>query len=276
MPEYKDVSVTAFIVNESRARLEELSGDIYAKLWVTEETKKLWEELAREVYLYDHVNLSLRNRFYLDRVQGFVDSHPAGVFINMAAGFTSYPYLLDVPCRCIETDYSHIMAFKEKKIRLWQEKGVLPERAVEFYPLDMESPEGLKQFEKDFASWCADRPAVVIMEGLTYYLSAKTLDRLFSFYTKYLIKGSLIVLDLWGPDSDEYPVIQKVKKYLSKISGGPAKDFTYIDMDCVRGIEGFSVVEHTDIAALERKYAESRVLQDKSSRFPTEFAVLER
>lgn|GEM_PF-5252022 len=45
MREYKDISITAFIVNESRRRLESLSGDIYAKLWVTEETKELWEEL---------------------------------------------------------------------------------------------------------------------------------------------------------------------------------------------------------------------------------------
>ncbi len=276
MTEYQDVSITAFIVNESRARLESLSGDVYAKLWVTDETKRLWEELAREVYPYDHINLSLRNRFYLERISEFVGQHDESVFINMAAGFTSYSFLLNTPCRCIETDYPHILNFKEKKVKEWQGEGTLPERPVEFYPLDMEDPDQLKDFEKNFESWCAERLAIIIMEGLTYYLSTGTLDTLFACYAKYLVGGSLVVFDFWGPDSDGYPVIQRTKKYLSKVSHGPVKPFTYLDIDYIRQIEGFSIVEHTDIAELERRYAGSRVLQEKANRFPTEFVVLRR
>ncbi len=276
MPEYKDVSITAFIVNESRARLESLSGDGYAKLWVTEETKRLWKELAEEVYPYDHINLSLRNRFYLDRIKEFVDAHPDSVFINMAAGFTSYPFLFDTLCRCIETDYPHILNFKKTKLEQWQREGILPERAVEFYPLDMENPGELKNFKKSFASWCAEKPTIVIMEGLTYYLSTGTLDTLFSYYSKYLIEGSLAVFDFWGLDSDDYLVIQRVKKYLAKVSEGPVKPFTYLDMDYVRQIKGFSVAEQTDIAELEREHAQSRLLQEKGNRFPTEFVVLRK
>lgn len=276
MPEYQDVSITAFIVNESRARLESLSGDVYAKLWVTEEAKHLWKELAEEVYPYDDVNLSLRNRFYLERIREFVNEHNDSVFINMAAGFTSYSYLFDTPCRCIETDYPHILNFKEKKVEQWQQDGTLPERHVEFYPLDMENPDELKNFERNFASWCAGKPTIVIMEGLTYYLSPGTLDTLFSGYWKYLVGGSLVVFDFWGPDSDDYPVIQRVKNYLSKVSSGPVKPFTYLNMNYVGKLKGFSLAEHTDIAELERQCAESRVLQAKGNRFPTEFVVLRK
>jgi O-methyltransferase involved in polyketide biosynthesis len=276
MQEYKDVSITAFIVNESRRRLESLSGDIYAKLWVTEETKNLWEELAEEVYPYDHINLSLRNRFYLERIRGFVNEYDESVFVNMAAGFTSYPYLLDTPCRSIETDYPHILNFKAKKVKKWQEEGVLPDRPVEFYPLDLEDPDELKSFERNFSSWCADKPTIVIMEGITYYLSPRTLERLFSCYAKYPAPGSLVVFDYWGVDSDDYPVIQRVKKYLSKVSNGPVKPFTYLDMNYIHKIKGFSIVENTDIAELERRYGESRLLQKKENRFPTEFVVLRK
>lgn len=276
MPEYKDVSITAFIVNESRARLESLSGDVYAKLWVTEKVKRLWKELAQEVYPYDDVNVSLRNRFYLDKINEFGNEYDDIVFINMAAGFTSYPYLCDTPCRCIETDYSHIIDFKEKQVREWQRDGTLPERPVEFYPVDMENVDELKTFEKSFASWCADKPTIVIMEGLTYYLSVATLDILFTYYMKYLVAGSLVVFDLWGLDADSYHVIQRVKQYLSKVSGGPVKPFTYMDIEQIRSIKECTIVEHTDIAELERRYTESRVLQEKSSRFPTEFIVLKK
>jgi len=73
------------------------------------------------------------------------------------------------------------MNFKEKKLREWQQDGTLPKRSVEFYPLDMENTDELKKFERDFSSWCADVPTIVIMEGLTYYLSTGTLDKLFSY-----------------------------------------------------------------------------------------------
>ncbi len=185
-------------------------------------------------------------------------------------------YLFNTPARCIETDYPHIINFKKKKVKQWQEAGTLPERLVEFYPLDMEYPAELKNFEEDFGSWCAARPAILIMEGLAYYLPTGTLDTLFSCYAKYLIAGSLVVFDFWGPDSDDYPVIQRTKKFLSKVSDGPVKPFTYLDINSLREIRGFSIVEQTDIAELERRYAGSRVLQEKANRFPTEFVVLRR
>ncbi len=274
MSEYKDVSLTAFIVNESRARLESLSGDIYAKLWVTEETKRMWEELAEEVYPYDHINLSLRNRFYLDKIKEFVKEHDNSVFINMGSGFTSYPYLIDQACRCIEIDYPHIINFKERKVRQWQEEGILPERSVEFYPLDIENRKEMDNFEKIFSSWCAATPTIIIMEGLTYYLSVETFEKMFLYYTKYLVKGSLVIFDFWGQDSEDYPVIQHVKKYLSNIAKGPVKEFTYIDVEYINNIKGFSIVEHTSIQNLEQRYVETRVLQDKENRFSTQFSVL--
>ncbi len=268
--------MTAFIVNESRARFESLSGDIYAKLWVTDKTKQLWDELAREVYPYDHINLSLRNRFFLDQIKHFLKQHNNSVFVNMAAGFTSYPYLLNMPCRYIETDYSHIMNFKENKIRQWQKEGTIPKQPVEFYPLDIENPEELRNFERGLASWCASKPTIITMEGLTYYLSTKRLDTLFAFYGRHLIKDSLVIFDFWGPGSDDYPVIQKVKKYFSRISNNAIKPFTYMDINYIRSIKGFSIPEHTSIAELELRYTSSRILQDKANRFPTEFIVLKK
>jgi hypothetical protein len=46
---HTDISVTAFIVNESRARLPAVSHDTHARLWVDEQTRSLWEELACDV-----------------------------------------------------------------------------------------------------------------------------------------------------------------------------------------------------------------------------------
>jgi hypothetical protein len=68
------------------------------------------------------------------------------------------------------------------------------------------------------------------------------------------------------------------KHYLAQVSGGPPPSFTYLDMAFVRELEqtGFVLAEHTDITALERRYAGTTVLAHKENRFPTEFVVLRR
>lgn len=68
----KHISETAFLVNESRARMVELSKDIYARLWVTERTKKIWEDFAKHVYPHDDLELSIRNRYFLEHLEKFV------------------------------------------------------------------------------------------------------------------------------------------------------------------------------------------------------------
>jgi hypothetical protein len=120
----------------------------------------------------------------------------------------------------------------------------------------------------------AGRPAIVIMEGLLYYLSMDTINSLFALYAEALPGGSLVLFDFWGPDAGSYPVVRGLRQYLANHSGATPRDFTYLGMEYISGIEGFSVREHTDIAALERRYAESRVLQDGDNRFPAEYAVL--
>ncbi|MEO5359478.1 MAG: class I SAM-dependent methyltransferase [Nitrospirota bacterium] len=274
MADTADVSVTAFIVNESRARFEELSGDIYAKLWVTEETKRLWESFATEVYPYDHINLSLRHRFFLDHLRAFISENNNPLIVNVAAGFTSYPFLLAPNCRCIETDYAHIINYKKQNILKWQQDGVLPVRRTEFYPLDLDSVTERSSFGRSLD--CEDCPAIVIMEGLVYYLSLDTLNSLFELYAATLPKGSLVLFDFWGLDAYSYPVVRGLRQYLSKHSGVPPRDFTCLSMEYISAIRGFTVREHTDIAALERQYSDSRALQDRDCRFPGEYCVLEK
>ncbi|MBF0553896.1 MAG: class I SAM-dependent methyltransferase [Nitrospirae bacterium] len=274
MTDSADVSVTAFIVNESRARLEQLSGDVYAKLWVTDETRRLWEEFSCEVYPHDHVNLSLRHLFFLERLRDFIRDNDSPLFVNVAAGFTSYPFLLPPHCRCVETDFAHIMNFKKQNILQWQQSGIVPSRTTRYYPLDLESAQERESFRCTLD--CGGRPGIVIMEGLVYYLSMDALNSLFEIYAAALPEGSLVLFDFWGPEADSYPVVRGLRQYLSRRSCLPPCDFAYIDMQYINSIEGFAVREHTDIAALERRYANSRVLQDRDSRFPGEYVVLEK
>lgn len=108
----RHISATAFLSSQSRARAVEVSRDNYSQLWVSPETIHLWDDFAENVYPHDDLELALRCRFFLERLQAFVKENTNPIFINIAAGFTSYPFLVKPPCPCIEVDYKHIIDFK--------------------------------------------------------------------------------------------------------------------------------------------------------------------
>ena len=117
------ISESAFLVNESRSRRVDISKDIYSLLWVTDSTRELWKDFCKKVYPFDDVELSLRNRFFLDRLNSFLHSKSNPVFVNIGAGFTSYPFLIKSPCICIEVDFKHVITYKQRKIEKWKKEG---------------------------------------------------------------------------------------------------------------------------------------------------------
>lgn len=131
------ISESAFLVNESRARRVDISHDVYASLWTTDSTQNLWEDFKRKVYAYDDIELSLRNRFFLDNLNSFISSTDKPIFINIGAGFTSYPFLINKPCRCIEVDLAHVLDFKQEKIQLLIKDKKLPDCNIEFIAVDL-------------------------------------------------------------------------------------------------------------------------------------------
>ena len=77
-----DIALTAALVNESRSRREDLSRDRYARLWVTGQSRQQWDAFSREVYPLDDIELSLRNRFFLERISEFMASTPGGRLVK--------------------------------------------------------------------------------------------------------------------------------------------------------------------------------------------------
>jgi O-methyltransferase involved in polyketide biosynthesis len=270
-----DVSGTAFVVNLSRARQVALSGDEYAHLWVTPETQALWDELAREVYPHDDVSLSLRNRFYLTRLRAFVAAHPTPTFVNLGAGFTSYPQLVDARCRSIEVDLPGIVTYKRDRVDAWVRDGLLPLRPLTFHAADLMQPVDLDALATALVDWCAG-PSFVLMEGLVYYLARPALDRLFAMLARAQQPGSVVAFEYWPTDADRYGVYRRLETYLARRFGRTAHGYTLLDAADVRAIAGYDVAETSDIAAEERAHAPTRVLQGIDDRLPIEFVVLRR
>lgn len=270
-----DVSGTAFVVNYSRSLKEDISKDIYAKLWVTPEAIELWNGLSENVYPNDDLNLSLRNRFYLEHIKSFIKDNENAVIVDVASGFDDYPFLIESENRFIEFDLPNIISYKEKKVREWEKDNTLPKRNVQYHSIDLASEEQRAEFKKILAKEISDKASLIIMEGLPYYLNKEILDDLFKIYSEVQTQGSEIVFDYWRPDAMTYPVMVKLKDYVDK-KFNVKQDFHLFDENYIQSIKNYKEFESTEIASLELMYSPTLIFQGRDNKIPVYFSVLNR
>jgi O-methyltransferase involved in polyketide biosynthesis len=269
-----DVSGTAFVVNYSRSKMVEISQDRYAHLWVIPEAIALWEELSQEVYPNDDLNVSLRNRFFLEQLKKFVSTQQPCVFVSIAAGFDNYPFLIEANFRSLEFDLPNIMALKKHQVELWMQDGQLPRRNIDFLAIDLNSANQRLMLKQTLKQAIEHDPSFVLMEGLTYYLRKEVLSDIFAIIRDAQTPGSLVAFDYWQPDAMGYPAMVRLKTYLDKKFGDSGKDWNLLDEAYINELSGFTAIKFTDIATLERKFAETNILQGKDNKIPAYYAVL--
>ena len=290
----KDLAQTASLVNESRARREDISRDRYARLWVSKATRELWEQFARDVYPYDDIELSLRNRFFLERLNYYTSSgqtstssgqvsssrmSPGQVatFANIGAGFTSYPFLMDRPCRCLEVDQERVIDYKQRRIAEFQRQGKMPrEPQVTYLPADFNNQADLRMLTGQLGSMFDGKPSFIIMEGITYYLSVSVLDRLFEVLAETQARGSILALDFWTSTMLQHPVTRRFRKFLADRDIHGKEDYNPLDVGRLALLPGYEVVEITNIQLLERVFSNGRWLADYENILPENYAVLRK
>ena len=271
-----DVSGTAFVVNYSRSRMENVSKDRYAHLWVTRESIELWNDLAKHVYPNDDLNVSLRNRFYLERLLHFMQQHARPVFVNIASGFANYPFLVEGNCSFYEFDLPNITEFKKCTVAQWMKERKLPERTIHYLPIDLNDGLQRRKMKETLHKAIGNNPSFVILEGVTYYLGKDVLWDIFSLLSDVQNKGSMVAFDYWKPNAMDYPVMVRLKEHLDKKFGYSNRGWDLFDESFIREIRGFTKIESTDIAALEVKYSPTRLFQGSENKIPVHFSVLKR
>lgn len=270
------ISESAFLVNESRARRVDISHDIYANLWTTDSTQDLWEDFKTKVYAYDDIELSLRNRFFLDNLNSFISSTDKPVFINIGAGFTSYPFLVEKPCRCIEVDLAHVIDFKHKKIQLLIKDKKLPDRDIEFIAVDLCKEKDVKHFQNVLLSSINKNTSFILLEGITYYLDKSVLNRLLDIFLTIQTTGSTLAFDFWDPRVVTNPVFKRFIKYFDERFGHKKTRYNLFDADFLISVKGYRISELINIQQLEKKYLKTTILQDYEEILPENYVVLRR
>jgi O-methyltransferase involved in polyketide biosynthesis len=270
------ISESALLVNESRARNVALSGDVYAHLWVTGATRSLWEAFSRDVYPHDAIELGVRNRFFLTGLASFVNHRRDPVFVNVGAGFTSYPFLVDARCRTIEIDFPHVIDVKRARLDAWRRDGILPARDVDFLAADLARPDDIGRIEDELASRIAGAPSFILMEGLTYYLSNAALDSLLGAFAALQAADSLLAFDFWTPDTADHPTFIRLRHFFSERFGHAESCYNPLTIEAIREIPGYALEIHTDVQKLEHRYLGTNVLADYDAILPEHYVLLKR
>jgi len=270
----KSISDSAFLVNESRSRRVDISKDIYAHLWINESTNQLWNDFYSEVYTFDDIQLALRNRFFLEQLKSFINKSSNPVFVNIAAGFTSYPFLITKQCKFIEVDLPYIIEYKQKKINQLKENGNLPKRDITFLSADICNKNDLIKLKKNLIPLIGNNPSFILLEGITYYLKREHLNHLLNMLSEIQTSDSIIAFDFWKPNIADHPVFKRLMRFFSDHFGFAENQYNLIDADFIQEINGYELVESTDIQELEKTYTEDNLLGDYNKIIPEYYAVL--
>lgn len=242
MESERDLAQTASLVNESRRRREDISRDRFAKLWVLESAASMWDEMASEVGHSD-VELPLRNRFFLDRLDYFLANDQVTSFVNFGAGFTSYPFLTARACPSAEIDLPHVIRFKRNQVAKWQEGGQLPNREVSFLDADLTDVSRVKELLDGLRSWLQGWATFVLMEGLTYYLPIEARRRLFAGISSIQTAGSILAFDFLDERSLNDPITLRWRRYLTRKEWHDENAYSPIEPAEVALFDGYEMLE---------------------------------
>jgi O-methyltransferase involved in polyketide biosynthesis len=167
------VGVTAYLVNESRARRPGLAQDPLAAAWIPDAdrpaVRELWDGFAAAVYPHDDLVVALRGRYVADLLADALRDDPDTVLAVCGAGFSSYPWLLPFTA-AIEVDLPHMAEAKRRRAAELTAAGILPRRDVAHLGADLSEPVDRGTVAGAVRKLADGRPVAYVVEGVLFYL----------------------------------------------------------------------------------------------------------
>lgn len=212
------VEITAYLVNESRARLPDLSGDRLAAEWIPAARRgaveQLWQDFAGSVYPHDDLVVALRARCVLDTLSHALRRIPDTVLVVLGAGFSSYPWLL--PFRhSVEVDLPGVVTAKQRRAAELRSAGKIDQRNVTYLPADLADEHQLLGLADRLPALAAGRPAAVVAEGLVFYLPAAAATT-FARLGAVMGRGAPTIITYWPAGAADHPVLAAQRQWFRR------------------------------------------------------------
>lgn len=271
MDVHNDVGLTAYLVNESRARREDLAADPLASEWISDQDRSavrdLWDEFASSVYPHDDLVVSLRGRIVLETLTRALAKRSDTVLVVCGAGFSSYPWLLPFAA-AMEVDLPHIVATKRRRAAELRAAGVLDQRQVEHVAADLNDPEACRRLLDRIRQFAAGRPIAYVAEGLVFYLPE---DQARAVIGLGVAAGpqTVTVVSYWPLAAADHPVLSAQRRWFRKRS--VPEEASYLTTGDLSAVVGAPVENHST-EDLQRRYL-GEVAVPESELIPEHVAV---
>lgn len=265
------ISDSAYLVNVSRAKSLHLSKDIFAHLWIPSDQKKivykLWDDYSKFVYPYDDIELGIRTNYFLQSIKKQFTEYPNTVLINLGSGFTSYQYLLQQDILTIEVDVPVIIEAKQSRAKKLIKEKILPHKETIYLTCDFNiTEERIKLFKKLKKILYNKTSTFILMEGLLYYLSTSTTQKLLHNNQIIQLDGSLSAFDYWKPTVVKSEYYNGMMEFYESQMGMDSSSINFfyatqlIDTNC------YNIIENTDVFKQEIKFLENHILNANKKR----------
>lgn len=267
---------TAFVVSTYRSLHEDISKDLFAKLWNNPATDALIPDILKSVSKQESLLHSLRNRFFYEKLNDFFKIHPNGTLINFGAGFSMYQFQLPKNSLTIEIDKEYIVAYKKNKVDQWMNNNSLPQRNIKYLSIDFNtSPE--EEIIHTIKPLLVKKPSFILLEGVLFFLNKKVTHKLFSIFNQIQQTGDLIGSVSYLPEIESTEVYQRLLHYFD--SNNDTQDsFNHqtIPHSFYKNIAGYDLIESIDEFMLSKIYAPQSGIQNTTETLNENLYLLQK
>ena len=268
------VQDTAFITSSFRTSREDVSKDIYAKLWSTENSQHWAKIYTDRVSKYEPYAHCLRNRYFLETFKKFTLREDIDVIINFGCGFSMYPYLLPSNIHHIEIDKSSVVKHKDNQTSIWIEDGKLPKRDVQRIAVD---------FSKDYETKLShilkpilkNKKTCILLEGVLFFLDIQEANRLFTFFKSIQQPGDLVGAVSFQTILEETTVFKKMIEFSFGNSKTQFKHLTLNDA-YYWNLKNYQLIDRQDFYSLSKTYAGHNKIEDSDDILSEQMYLLKR
>ncbi len=271
-----EVHDTAFLTCWCRASDETLSGDPYAKYWVTPKAERWVRTYIKEVSREEPFVHCLRNRFFLDRISTFLADNPEGTLVNIGAGFSLYPYLLPSSHRFCDVDVEPIVTLKFQNLQAWVGAGRFPFRDITFFPAELDDRESRKELEQRLLAWIAGSPTFILIEGVLFYLQPDSVHPIFEMFARLQKTGDQVGSVSFLPEIRRTEVHRRLLDYLGRYFRQSGNEYIELEAAFYKNLESYQLLIDTEYCEISRRCAAQRELTDPEEILNEHMYILER
>lgn len=258
-----EIQETAFVTSAFRSSDEELSKDMYAKLWKNSKTNVWIKNYLASVSKDEAFTHCLRNRYFYEEIKKLSENDEIEMLINFGCGFSMYPFLLNENLIHIEIDKPEIIDFKREKITKWQEANELPKRKIHYISTDF-SQENEKNLLSEINSIKKEKKSFILIEGVLFFLSKNETNRIFELFRKIQNKGEFIGSVSFEDSLQKTAVFKRLMNFHNKkvVVNQNADNYT-TNGNFYDHLRDYKLMDHQDYFRLSEKYTPQRPLKNR-------------